>query len=104
MPASTPEIAPQNTARNDAAPLIQLTDGTPDGLAWWAEQYFRYAVTASPVSQQVQRRESCSFVVRHGSIHRVGPPWVSGSHHANTCGRVGYAIAFGHFHPSLPRS
>ena len=46
----SPEIATQNTERNDVAPLIPLADGTPDGLRWWAEQYFRYAVTASPVS------------------------------------------------------
>jgi integrase len=28
-----------------------------DGLAWWVEQYFQHAVTTSPASQQVQRRD-----------------------------------------------
>jgi site-specific recombinase XerD len=62
MREHTPAMTSQNTERNDAAPLIPLADGTPDGLAWWAEQYFRYAVTASPVSQQVQRRDLARFL------------------------------------------
>jgi integrase len=57
MRKNTPTITAQNTARNDATPLRRFSERTPDGLTWWAEQYFRYAVTASPVSQQVQRRD-----------------------------------------------
>ena len=30
-------------------------------VAWWAEQYFRYAVTASPACQKVQRRDLARF-------------------------------------------
>ena len=57
-----PTTTSQNTERNDSASLIRLADGTPDSLAWWAEQYFRYAVTASPMSQQVQRRDLARFL------------------------------------------
>ena len=57
-----PTTTSQNTERNDSATLIRLADGTPDSLAWWAEQYFRYAVTASPMSQQVQRRDLARFL------------------------------------------
>src|SRR5215831_9533212 len=35
---------------------LQSTAGT-DGFAWWVEQYFQHAVTTSPASQQVQRRD-----------------------------------------------
>jgi hypothetical protein len=42
MPETTQEIASKTPGRNDAAPLIQLAEGTPDGLAWWTEQSFRY--------------------------------------------------------------
>jgi site-specific recombinase XerD len=62
MPDSTQEILSQNTERNDATPLMRLSERTPDGLTWWAEQYFRYAVTASPVSQQVQCRDLARFL------------------------------------------
>jgi integrase len=34
----------------------------PDGLGWWAEQYFRFEVTTSPASQKVQRRDLASFL------------------------------------------
>jgi hypothetical protein len=62
MRKNAPTITAQNTARNDATPLRRLSERTPDGLTWWAEQYFRNAVTASPVSQQVQRRDLARFL------------------------------------------
>ena len=34
----------------------------PDGLHWWAEQYFRFEVTTSPASQKVQRRDLDLFL------------------------------------------
>jgi integrase len=34
----------------------------PDGLHWWAEQYFRFEVTTSPASQNVQRRDLALFL------------------------------------------
>jgi hypothetical protein len=36
--------------------------GGPDGLGWWVEQYFQHAVTTSPASQQVQRRDLRLFL------------------------------------------
>jgi hypothetical protein len=45
MRKNAPTITAQNTARNDATPLRRLSERTPDGLTWWAEQYFRNAVT-----------------------------------------------------------
>ena len=47
----------QNTTRNNAGALVPLRTAGADGLAWWVEQYFQHAVTTSPASQQVQRRD-----------------------------------------------
>jgi integrase len=48
---------PQITRGNSETALIQIADNMPDGLRWWAEQYFRFEVTTSPASQKVQRRD-----------------------------------------------
>lgn len=34
----------------------------PDSLQWWAERYFRHAVTTSQASQKVQRRDLDLFI------------------------------------------
>ena len=52
----------QNTRRNVDPGLLPLLADPADGLAWWAEQYFRLAVTTSPASQKVQRRDLALFL------------------------------------------
>ena len=52
----------QHTTRNvDEVWRPRLT-GPADGLAWWAEHYFRLAVTTTPASQQVQHRDLALFL------------------------------------------
>ena len=51
------EAVPQITIGNSETALIQFSEHMPDGLGWWAEQYFRFEVTTSPTSQKVQRRD-----------------------------------------------
>jgi site-specific recombinase XerD len=41
---------------------VPLRVGEADSLAWWVEQYFQHAVTTSPASQQVQRRDLGLFL------------------------------------------
>ena len=41
---------------------MSLRVGEADSLAWWVEQYFQHAVTTSPASQQVQRRDLGLFL------------------------------------------
>jgi integrase len=53
---------PQITIGNSETALIQLAEDMPDGLGWWAEQYFRFEVTTSPASQKVQRRDLALFL------------------------------------------
>jgi site-specific recombinase XerD len=36
--------------------------GGQEGLGWWVAQYFQHAVTTSPASQQVQRRDLGLFL------------------------------------------
>lgn len=57
-----PENLPQIATRNDEMSLIRLPDGAPDSLQWWAERYFRHAVTTSQASQKVQRRDLDLFI------------------------------------------
>jgi integrase len=52
----------QNARRNVDNALRPLLADPSDGLAWWAEQYFRLAVTTSPASQKVQRRDLALFL------------------------------------------
>ena len=52
----------QNTARKNSGALVPRRAVGPDGLGWWVEQYFRHAVTTSPASQQVQRRDLRLFL------------------------------------------
>jgi site-specific recombinase XerD len=52
----------QNTARKNSWALVPRRAGGQDGLAWWVEQYFQHAVTTSPASQQVQRRDLALFL------------------------------------------
>jgi integrase len=56
------EVVPQITIGNSETALIQLSEHMPDGLGWWAEQYFRFEVTTSPASQKVQRRDLHLFL------------------------------------------
>jgi integrase len=42
--------------------LIRLDESFPDTISWWAEQYFRFEVTTSQSSQQVQRRDLQRFL------------------------------------------
>ena len=52
----------QNTARKNSGALVPLHPAETDSLAWWVEQYFQHAVTTSPASQQVQRRDLSLFL------------------------------------------
>ena len=52
----------QNTTRNNSRALVPLRTTGTDGLAWWVDQYFHHAVTTSPASQQVQRRDLGLFL------------------------------------------
>jgi integrase len=54
-------LVPQNAMRNNFS-LVRLPDDAPDGLHWWAEQYFQFEVTTSPASQKVQRRDLTLFL------------------------------------------
>lgn len=56
------QVLPQITIGNSEAPLIHLAEDMPDGLHWWAEQYFRFEVTTSPALQKVQRRDLALFL------------------------------------------
>ncbi|MBI4739279.1 site-specific integrase [Candidatus Woesearchaeota archaeon] len=65
MPKKSTQIATRNNFRpeNDqTSALIRIPDDTPDGLVWWAEQYFRHEVTTSQASQKVQRRDLDLFI------------------------------------------
>ena len=53
---------PQITIGNSETDLDSLAEDMPDGLDWWAEQYFRFEVTTSPASQKVQRRDLALFL------------------------------------------
>ena len=55
-------IEAQNTTRNNVQALVAVPAGDEDGLAWWVEQYFALAVTTSPASQRVQRRDLEGFL------------------------------------------
>src|SRR5262249_1627870 len=52
----------QNTARKNSRALVPSCAGEQDGLGWWVEQYFQHAVTTSPASQRVQRRDLGLFL------------------------------------------
>src|SRR5215510_13903548 len=52
----------QNTTRNNSRALVPLSTAGTDGFAWWVDQYFQSAVTTSPASQQVQRRDLGLFL------------------------------------------
>ena len=52
----------QNTAQNNLQALLPMPTGDGDGLQWWVEQYFALAVTTSPASQRVQRRDLMLFL------------------------------------------
>ena len=52
----------QNTTRNVDEGWQRLLTDPADGLAWWAESYFRLAVTTTSASQQVQRRDLALFL------------------------------------------
>ena len=52
----------QNTARKNSGALLSWRTGEVDSLGWWVAQYFQHAVTTSPASQQVQRRDLGLFL------------------------------------------
>jgi integrase len=52
----------QNTIRNENQPLLTLPTDASDDLEWWMQQYFHLAVTTSPASQKVQRRDLTLFL------------------------------------------
>ncbi len=62
MVAKTGDDMPQITMRNDETALIRLSEAMPDGVGWWAEQYFQFEVTTSPASQKVQQRDLKRFL------------------------------------------
>jgi hypothetical protein len=52
----------QNTIRNDAVALVPGSAEVSEHVTWWVEQYFQVAVTTSPASQRVQRRDLGVFL------------------------------------------
>jgi site-specific recombinase XerD len=52
----------QNTARKNSEALVPRRAGGQDSLGWWVEQYLQHAVTTSPASQRVQRRDLGLFL------------------------------------------
>jgi len=48
--------------RKNSRALVPRGAGGQDGLGWWVEQYFQHAVTTSPASQRVQRRDLGLFL------------------------------------------
>jgi hypothetical protein len=60
--ALIPQKAPRNNAKAGSTAIIQIPQGIPDKVAWWAEQYFSFEVTTSSSSQKVQRRDIEAFI------------------------------------------
>lgn len=52
----------QNAIRKNAVTLIPVVADDSERLAWWVERYFQVAVTTSPASQRVQRRDLGVFL------------------------------------------
>src|SRR5262245_52619648 len=55
-------LVTQNTTRNNPRALAPLHEVGQNGLGQWVDQYFQHAVTTSPASQQVQRRDLALFL------------------------------------------
>lgn len=70
-------MRPQTVMRNDPSALVPQDDGSSDGLARWAEAYFRLKVTTAPSSQVVQRRDLDLFLrfMRLEEGHDRRPAW-----------------------------
>jgi hypothetical protein len=81
----------QNTARKHAGALVPQRAGGQDGLGWWVGQYLQHAVTTSPASQQVQRRDLglllLSMAAEEGTDQRVAARAAYARHHA-PCARI----------------
>ena len=81
----------QTTARKNAGALVPQRAGGQDGLGWWVAPYFQHAVTTSPASQQVQRRDLglflCSMAAEEGTDQRVAASAAYARHHA-PCARI----------------
>ena len=52
----------QNTTRNNSGDLIEIKEGFPDRLSFWAEAYFEFEVTTGEQSRKVQKRDLGLFV------------------------------------------
>src|SRR5712691_4501497 len=81
----------QNTARKHAGALVPQRAGGQDGLGWWVVQYLQHAVTTSPASHQVQRRDLGlllrSMAAEEGTDQRVAARAAYARHHA-PCARI----------------
>lgn len=62
MPKTT-TITPQIVTRKNSGGLIQIKNDFPDTISFWKEAYFRYEVTTSPASQNIQRRDIELFIL-----------------------------------------
>jgi hypothetical protein len=82
--------SPQIAIGKSETTLIHIAKDMPDGLHWWAEQYFHFEVTTSPASQKVQRRDLALFL--HYMMTEEGINGWRGRHGSHgifsgTCGR-----------------
>src|SRR5439155_15710359 len=80
-----------NTARKHTGALVPQRAGGQDGLGWWVVQYVQHAVTTSPASQKVQRRDLGlllrSMAAEEGTDQRVAARAAYARHHA-PCARI----------------
>ena len=51
----------QNTTQNNSVSLIEVKNGVPDTITFWAEAYFRFEVTTSESSRREQKRDLTLF-------------------------------------------
>ena len=52
----------QNTTRNNSGGLIEINEGFPDQISFWAETYFEFEVSTGEDSRKVQKRDLELFV------------------------------------------
>ena len=67
----------QNTTQNNSVSLIEVKNGVPDTITFWAEAYFRFEVTTSESSRREQKRDLTlfrDFMLEACSSEEAGSP------------------------------
>lgn len=59
---NTMDMMQQNTTRNKSGALIEVKEGFPDRISFWAEAYFQFEATTGEKSRKVQKRDLELFV------------------------------------------